>query len=64
MTGVCAFETFERRLESTLSGHSRAAIANGTVGRIGDGPLCAGETKSRTFVWWLDLAGNGLAALE
>jgi hypothetical protein len=23
MTGICAFETFERRLESTLSGHCR-----------------------------------------
>jgi hypothetical protein len=28
MTAVCAFETFERRLESTSSGHAQMAPAD------------------------------------
>jgi len=31
-------------------------------GWICDGPLSGGETKNRTFVWWLDLADTGLTA--
>src|SRR5579859_333017 len=44
----------------------RLRHTGGTVGGGGkvsegwkcDGPLCYSETKNRTFVWWLDRAGE------
>jgi hypothetical protein len=63
----------EIRTSGLMSGDGRRGFATAPIldstcyvrnGRICDGPLCDGEARIRTFIWWLDLAETGTAAFE
>jgi hypothetical protein len=62
MAAICALEMFERRPESTRSGHCGSRADDVAVGGLATVRSAMARPKSRTFVWWLDLAASSRSA--